>query len=85
MPRSSIDPRFRGARGDGTVDKLRFVRVGTLDSPGAVPPTMHIFTRSKLPWVILPEGVPAVAAYFDINELWPAASLERRRRALSDS
>ena len=29
--------------------KSSFVRVGTLDDPGAVPPDVHIFTRSKLP------------------------------------
>lgn len=67
----------------GSVDKLRFVRVGTLDTPGAVPPDIHIFARSKLPWVVLPEGVPAVTEYFDIKQVWPAASLERRRRALA--
>ncbi len=63
----------------GAIDKLRFVRVGTLDEPGALPPGIHIFTRSKLPWVVLPEGTPAVAEYYDINELWPNSSLERRR------
>src|SRR5689334_10699768 len=33
---------------------LRFVRVGTLDDPTALPPDVHIYTRSKLPWVTLP-------------------------------
>ena len=28
---------------------LRFVRVGTLDDPKALPPDVHIFTRSKQP------------------------------------
>jgi hypothetical protein len=63
----------------GGVEKLRFVRVGTLDDPAALPPDVHIYTRSKLPWVSLPEGVPAFEAYYDSRELWPAASLERRR------
>jgi hypothetical protein len=61
---------------------LRFVRVGTLDDPGALPPDVHIYTRSKLPWIILPEGAPAFEAYYDSRTLWPAASLERRRKAL---
>jgi hypothetical protein len=61
---------------------LRFVRVGTLDDPGALPPDVHIYTRSKLPWVILPEGAPAFEAYYDSRTLWPAASLERRRKTL---
>ena len=46
-------------------DVIRFVRVGTLDDPGALPPDIHIYTRSKLPWVRLPEGVPAVEVYYD--------------------
>jgi hypothetical protein len=63
----------------GDVDKLRFVRIGTLDDPSALPPNVHIYTRSKLPWVTLPEGTPAFEAYYDSKKLWPQASLERRR------
>jgi hypothetical protein len=61
---------------------LRFVRVGTLDDPTALPPDVHIFTRSKLPWVELPETVPAFEVYYETKKLWPAASLERRRAIL---
>jgi hypothetical protein len=56
---------------------VRFVRGGTLDDPSAVAPDVHIFTRSKVPWVTLPDSVPAFDVYYDMNELWPAASLER--------
>ena len=63
----------------GAGDKLRFVRIGTLDDPGALPPDVHIYTRSKLPWLRLPEGAPAFEAYYDSKALWPAASLERRK------
>ncbi len=59
--------------------KLRFVRVGTLDRPEQMPPDVHIFTRSKLPWISLPEGVPAFAEYYDAKVLWPAESQQRRR------
>ena len=45
----------------GAGDAVRFVRVGTLDNPDAMPPDIHIFTMSKQPWVVLPEGTPAVA------------------------
>jgi hypothetical protein len=62
--------------------KLRFVRVGTLDDPTALTPDVHIYTRSKLPWIRLPEGVPAFEAYYDSQSLWPPASLERRRAIL---
>jgi hypothetical protein len=58
---------------------MRFVRVGTLDDPSALPPDVHIYTRSKLPWVALPEGVPAFEAYYDARKMWPAESLDRRR------
>jgi hypothetical protein len=61
---------------------LRFVRVGTLDDAAALAPDVHIYTRSKLPWVELPEGVPAFEAYYRTQTLWPAASLERRRAIL---
>jgi len=61
---------------------MRFVRVGTLDDPAALTPDVHIYVRSKLPWVTLPNGVPAFEAYYDARRLWPAASLERRRAIL---
>lgn len=61
---------------------LRFVRVGTLDDSAALPPDVHIYTRSKLPWLTLPAGVPAFEEYYDMQKLWPAASLERRRAIL---
>jgi len=54
-----------------------FVRAGTLDDPSAVAPDVHIYTRSKVPWLTLPESTPAFATYYDTQKLWPAASLER--------
>jgi hypothetical protein len=62
-----------------TSPRLRFVRAGALDDPSSVSPDVHIFTRSKLPWVTLPEGVPAFAVYYDTKKLWPAESLDRLR------
>jgi len=66
----------------GGVAKLRFVRIGTLDDPRALQPDVHIYTRSKQPWVALPAGVPSFEAYYSSKEVWPAASLERRRAIL---
>jgi hypothetical protein len=63
----------------GGGDKVRFVRVGTLDDPDRLPPDIHIFTASKQPWVVLPAGMPAVAEYYESAKYWPAESLERRR------
>ena len=67
----------------GGVARLRFVRVGALDDPAALPPNVHIYTRSKLPWIALPEGVPVFEAYYDSSKLWPEASLARRRAIFS--
>ena len=33
----------------GSGDKIRFVRVGTLDEPDRLPPDIHIYTASKQP------------------------------------
>ena len=73
----------------GGREEIRFVRVGTLDEPGALPPDVHIYTRSKLPWVRLdrrslgedglPEGAPAFEAYYNSKTLWPEESLKRRK------
>jgi len=63
----------------GGVEKLRFVRIGTLDDPAALTPDVHIYVRSKLPWIALPQGVPAFDTYYDSKKLWPPVSLERRR------
>jgi hypothetical protein len=60
-----------------TWPQLRFVRAGTLDEPSSVSPDVHIFTRSKLPWVALPPDVPAFEIYYDRETLWPAASNAR--------
>ena len=63
---------------------MRFVRATTLDDRQALAPDVHIFTRSKLPWVSLPPEVPAFEIYYDMATLWPAESLARRRAALGD-
>lgn len=63
----------------GAGEAVRFVRVGTLDEPGRLPPDIHIFTSSKQPWVVLPDGVPNEPGYYDREEYWPAASLDRLR------
>ncbi len=58
---------------------LRFMRVGTLDEPSRLQPDVHIYVRSKHPWITLPAGVPAFEAYYDARTVWPAESLERGR------
>ncbi|MEZ5994714.1 MAG: GFA family protein [Hyphomonadaceae bacterium] len=60
---------------------LRFVRVATLDAPHAITPDVHIFTRSKVPWVRLPEGARAFDVFYDMKAEWPPESLARREAA----
>ncbi len=60
---------------------LRFVRVGTLDDPTTLSPDVHIFTRSKQPWVGLPENIPAFEVFYEPQQVWSAESRERRRVA----
>ena len=65
----------------GMGEKIHFLRGGTLDDPTAVQPDIHIYTSTKLPWVILPESVPAVPEYYSAKDLWPAEAQERWRAA----
>lgn len=65
----------------GGRDWLRFVRLATLDKPDAFAPDVHIYTRSKLPWVALPEGQAAFPEYYDVRKQWPADSQARYRAA----
>ena len=61
---------------------IRFVRVGTLETPDALPPDIHIFTQSKQPWVTLGDGKPVMEEYYRSAEQWPAESIERRKLQL---
>ncbi|MGB6485464.1 MAG: GFA family protein [Steroidobacteraceae bacterium] len=61
---------------------LRFVRVGTLDTPDVLPPQIHIFTSSRQAWVVLPPNVPAVPEYYEIERYWSPESLARREAFL---
>jgi hypothetical protein len=63
--------------------EVRFVRGGTLDQPSGVAPDVHIFTKSKVSWVTLPDSVPAFEVYYDSKALWPADSLERLKAVLA--
>jgi hypothetical protein len=68
--------RYHGAPGD-----FLFVRAGTLDNPDAVQPDVHIFTRSKLPWLNLPADRPAFESFYKLPEVWRPESLARFRDA----
>ena len=65
-----------------TIPRHDPLRVGTLDDPDVLPPDIHIFTASKQPWVVLPDGIPAVPEYYDREKYWPEDSKARRRAIL---
>ncbi|MGH7098879.1 MAG: GFA family protein [Stellaceae bacterium] len=67
--------KYHAAPGDTLL-----VRAGTLDRPEEIAPDVHIFTRSKLPWLVLPPGARAFEAFYKLAEVWPEASRERLRR-----
>jgi hypothetical protein len=46
------------------------IRVGSFDDPDAFTPTAVVFTESKMPWVALPEGIPAFERYYVPQELF---------------
>ena len=69
----------------GSGERVRYVRVGTLDDPDRFPPDAHVFTASKQPWVVIPDGQPAAELYYRSKEYWPAESLERLERLRSGS
>lgn len=67
----------------GAGEKVKFVRVGTLDDPDLLSPDIRIFTASKQPWVVIPPGMPAVEEYYQRERYWPAESLARRLAMLA--
>ena len=64
----------------GLGEKSAFIRVGTLDNPDAFPPDIHIFTASKQPWVVIPDGAKACETYYNWREEWPSWAQARREK-----
>jgi hypothetical protein len=69
----------------GAGEMVSFVRAGTLDEPWRLPPDIHIYTSTKLPWVVLPKETPAVEEYYARSRYWPPESLVRREALLAAS
>ena len=65
----------------GMGESVVFIRAGSLDAASEVEPDIHIFTESKLPWVVIPEHALAVPQYYRASEVWPEESLARFRKA----
>ncbi|HEY2034673.1 MAG TPA: GFA family protein [Rhizomicrobium sp.] len=62
---------------------MLFVRVSTLKRPHNIVPDVHIFTRSKVPWVGLPDDVRQFEEYYSTTKEWPADALARRQAVLA--
>jgi len=67
----------------GAGDLLHFIREGTLLEPEQLPPSVHIFTSTKLPWVTLSDDVPVFEEYYNAKEQWPEASQQRRKALIA--
>jgi hypothetical protein len=50
---------------------------GTFDDTSWFKPEAHIFTRSKQPWVEIPDGTPAFEKRYNREDVWPKQSLQR--------
>ncbi|TGG95455.1 GFA family protein [Natronospirillum operosum] len=61
----------------GSGHLTKFVRVGTLDDPDALPPDVHIFTASKQPWVTLPSNARSYSEFYDRKDVWRQDSIDR--------
>ena len=61
----------------GLKERIRFVRVGTLDNPDQFPPDVHIFTSSKQPHIILSGTTPAFESFYKLRKVWSPDGLER--------
>ncbi len=67
----------------GIKEKIRFIRVGTLDNPEQFPPDVHIFTSTKQPWVDLSQSKHVVDVFYDYETTWTKENLAIRDKLLS--
>lgn len=61
----------------GLRERIRFIRVGTLDAQDQMAPDVHIYTTSKQPWVILPDEDRRVDEFYQFKDTWSSESLNR--------
>ena len=52
----------------GLREKIRFLRVGTLDDPSAFPPDVHIYTETKQPWFEVEDEDKVYKEFYDIKD-----------------
>lgn len=71
----------------GRRPQIRFVRVGTLDEPSALPPDIHIYTKSKARWLKLGKGKGTFIFrnFYEPKKIWSKESLQRFKTAVSSN
>ena len=62
---------------------VSFIRVGTLEQSAQFPPDIHIYTSTKLPWVVIPEGARTSPEFYNPKEVWSAEGMARIQKAKS--
>jgi hypothetical protein len=72
--------KYHAAPGDTVL-----LRAGTLDHPESVTPDVHIFIRSKVPWLPLPAGARSFEAFYKLPEVWPPESQRRLRQNIAEN
>jgi hypothetical protein len=65
----------------GGGEAISFIRVGTLEDPGACPPDVHIYTSTRQDWVVLPEGARSFEGYYDPRQEWSEEGKARWKAA----
>ena len=71
---TSLWSRYHVAPGN-----FRWVRGGALDDPSSFAPDVHVWTRSKMPFVTLPDDVPVYEQFYELKDVWTVESLGRLR------
>ncbi|KAF6817505.1 glutathione-dependent aldehyde-activating protein [Colletotrichum sojae] len=78
-----MTPVWSNYNGSGPL--LKFLRVGTLDSPASIGgPDVHIFVRSKQPSVDISDGKPRFDGFYPQKEgVWRPEGLARREKLVA--
>ncbi len=64
---------------------VRSLRVGSLNDSSLLTPDAHIFVRSKLEWIVIPEDALRFDVFYEFEAVWPPKMLARLNAALSNS
>lgn len=61
--------------------RVALIHAGCMDEPTAFEPELHCFVSNKMPWVIVPDGVPSFDLSYSAKELWSEHALARLQDA----